>query len=107
VKHHDKRGEQRSVSKRLSALERKVEEMGAQAPPRPEDVVAREAMAGERPDFLRVTRGNADFGGPVERHLERLQGRSRSELMANDRRGASSPLGMGSGSRPVKRGKER
>jgi hypothetical protein len=93
AKHHNARGEQRSVSKRLSALERKVGEMTKEGPPRPEDVVARRAMAGERPDFMRTTRGNANFEGPTREHLARLQGRTRSDVASDAERGAGSPLG--------------
>ena len=39
----------------------------------------------------------------INRKLATLHGRSRSELERDDRRGASSPLGMGSHSKPVKR----
>ena len=64
----------------------------AEAPPRPEDVIARQAMRGEKPDFLRVTRGNADYGTPVQRDMERLQGRSSSGTVSDRERGARSPL---------------
>jgi hypothetical protein len=62
---------------------------------RPEDVVARQAQRGEKADFLRVRRGNADYGEPVKRDMERLQGRSRSGTTPDDRRGSASPLGRG------------
>jgi hypothetical protein len=93
AKHHNSRGEQRSsVNKRLSTLEREVKEMRATAPPRPEDVVARQAMRGEKPDFIRVSRGNADYETPVREHMQRLRGRSSSGVAADNERGAASPL---------------
>jgi len=49
-------------------------------------------MRGERPDFLRVTRGNADYGTPVQRDMERLQGRSSSGQVSDRERGAGSPI---------------
>ena len=67
-------------------------------PSRPEDVVARQAMRGEKPDFLRVTRGSADYETPVREHLARVGGRSRSDVVSDRDRGSSSPL-----SRPTKR----
>jgi hypothetical protein len=74
----------KSLAQRVSALERivRAEHPGAD----------REAKSGERPDYLRVTRGNADYAEPVRREMARLKGQSSSEMMADDRRGASSPL---------------
>ena len=89
----DARGEQSSVSKRLSALERKVGALTKEAPPRPEDQIARQAMAGERPDFLRVTRGNADYETPVHERMAALKGRSRNDTVSDRERGSASPLG--------------
>jgi len=83
----------------VNALKRQVTEMRREAPARPEDVLAREAMRGEKPDFLRVTRGNADYGGPVGRDMERLQGRSRNDTVSDTVRGSGSPLGHGEGRR--------
>ena len=60
---------------------------------------AEAAMRGEKPDFLRVTRGNADYGGPVGRDMERLQGRSRNDTVSDTVRGSGSPLGHGEGRR--------
>src|SRR5262249_41475678 len=74
ARHHTNRGEQRSTSKRQD----------------------REARAGERADYLKITAGNADYGTPVQRDMARLRGRSESQLMRNDQRGATSPIGMGS-----------
>src|SRR5262249_45082038 len=87
-----KQSEVAKLAKRVSALERLEKEERRAAPARPEDVVARQAMRGERPDFLRVARGNANFEEPVRRDLERLGGRSRSDLVGDRDRGASSPL---------------
>ena len=53
----------------------------------------RPARAGEKPDFIRVTSGNADYGTPVQRDMARLRGRSRSDLASDAERGAGSPLG--------------
>ena len=93
AKHIDRRGQLRSVSKRLSALERKVGELTKEAPPRPEDLVAREARPGEgRGDYLKVRPGNASFEGPVADHMKRLQGRSVSDVADDRTRGARSPL---------------
>jgi hypothetical protein len=94
-KHHNARGEQRNnISKRLSRVEAEVREM-RKPMERPEDVVARQAQKGEKAYFLRVTRGNADYGEPVKRDMERLHGRSTSGTMPDDRRGSASPLGRG------------
>jgi hypothetical protein len=91
-KHHNARGEQRSsVSKRLSRVEAEVREM-RKPMERPEDVVARQARKGEKADFLRVSRGNADYGEPVKRDMERLHGRSVSSVADDRTRGARSPL---------------
>ena len=98
AKHIDRRGQQRSVSKRLSALERKVGELTKEAPARPEDAVARRAMAGEKPDYLAVSRGNASYDETVADHISRMKGRSRSDVVSDRDRGSSSPL-----SRPTKR----
>jgi hypothetical protein len=91
-KHHNSRGEQRNnISKRLSRVEAEVREM-RKPMERPEDVVARQAQKGEKADFLRVQRGNADYGEPVKRDMERLQGRSVSSVADDRTRGARSPL---------------
>lgn len=92
AKHHNSRGEERSISQRLARVEREVKAMTKEGPPRPEDVVARQAMRGERPNYLRVTRGNADYAGPVGRDIERMKGRSSSETVSDHERGASSPI---------------
>jgi hypothetical protein len=87
----DRRQDQR-LAQRLSKVERDVGEMRKAAPPRPEDVVAREARPGERMDFMKVRPGNADYGGPVAEHMRRMGGRSMSDLRSDQERGASSPL---------------
>jgi hypothetical protein len=96
AKHHNKRGEQRDIGKRVSTLEREVKEMRAKTPIDPAQAmnmaVARKARAGERPDFIRTTRGNANFETPVRDHLARLQGRSTSHVASDKDRGARSPL---------------
>ena len=80
----------------MGALEREVKEMARKSPIPPEQranmAAAREARAGEKPDYLTVRRGNADYGGPVQRDLARLRGRSTSEVVSDRERGASSPL---------------
>ena len=94
AKHHNARGEQRSSVSRseFNALKKQVGELAKTNPPRPEDTVARRAMAGERADFIRTTRGNANFETPVRDHLARLQGRSTSAVADDRTRGSSSPL---------------
>jgi len=96
----------RRLAQRLARVERDVGEMRKVGPPRPEDVVARRARAGERPDFLRVSRGNANYETPTNERLAALKGRSRSDIVSDRERGASSPVGAGSHSKPAKR-KER
>jgi len=85
ARHHNAEGKQRNnISKRLSRVEAQVKELTKTGPPRPEDTVAREARKGERADFLRTTRDNANFETPVRDHLARLKGRSTSHV-ADDR----------------------
>jgi len=72
-------------------------------PPRPEDVVARQAMKGEKPSYLHITRGNADYEGPVKEHLARVGGRSRSDVVSDRERQAGSPLGGGTHSKARRR----
>jgi len=97
VKHHNSRGEQRSSVSRseFNALKKQVGELTKTNPPRPEDVVARQAMKGEKPSYLHITRGNADYEGPVKEHLARVGGRSRSDVVSDRDRRAGSPLGHG------------
>jgi hypothetical protein len=92
-----------TLSKEVNALKRQVGEMTKTLPPRPEDVVARQAMAGERPDYLKVTPGNADYAGPVRQDMERLRGSSRNDLMSDQERGPVSGLGHGTHSRRGRR----
>jgi len=94
AKHHNARGEQRSSVSRseFNALKKQVGELAKTNPPRPEDTVARRAMAGERADFIRTTRGNANFETPVRDHMKRLQGRSVSHVASDKGRGSRSPL---------------
>jgi hypothetical protein len=66
----------KALSKRVSRLEAQVKEMTRKVPARPEDLV--------RPGYR----------GSVEADLARLQGRSRSDLMMDQDRGPSSPLGQ-------------
>jgi len=64
--------EHRQELQRLARLERKVDALTRKTPIPPEQAAnmaaAREARAGERADFIRVSRGNADYGGPVNEH---------------------------------------
>jgi hypothetical protein len=93
VKHHTAKGEQRNnISKRLSRIEAQVKEMTKTNPPRPEDVVARRALKGEKPDYLTTTRGNANYEEPVRDHMKRLQGRSVSAAADDRTPGAKGPL---------------
>jgi hypothetical protein len=62
-----------SLKKEVNFLKRQVSALTREAPPRPEDTVAR---AGQRADYLKVTPGNADYRTPVLDTLERLKGRS-------------------------------
>jgi hypothetical protein len=80
------------LAKRVDKLERKVSELTKEGPPRPEDTVARQARPGERADYLHIRPGNADYAGPVQQDMERMKGRSRSDLMSDAARGAGSPL---------------
>ena len=56
---------------------------------------AREARPGEKPDYYRYTRGNADHETPVRERMAALKGQSRSDVRSDASRGASSPLGHG------------
>ena len=100
-KHHNARGEQRSISRRLTKVEHAISEMKKTVPMPPEQRVnmeaamAREARPGERPDYYRYTRGNADHETPVRERMAALKGQSRSDLRSDAERGASSPLGHG------------
>jgi hypothetical protein len=86
------------LAQRLAKVEHDVGEMRKARPMPPEQranieaAQARQAKPGERPDFIRVARGNADYGGPVEAHVKRLQGRSTSHVASDKDRGARSPL---------------
>jgi hypothetical protein len=51
----------------------------------------------------RMAEGRPKFAEDVATDLNRLGGRSRSDLATDDRRGAASPLGMGSHSKKEKR----
>ena len=51
--------------------------------------------------------GETVRGKDVADRLAALQGTRRNELEPDTTRGASSPLGMGTGSQPVKRGRRR
>lgn len=77
----------KAIAKRVSNLEREVGAMRATAPPRPEDLV------------------KPDYRGAVDDRLAALQGITRRGLEADALRGAASPLGMGSYSQPVRRGR--
>jgi hypothetical protein len=79
----------RNHSRRQEA-KRDAKEMREQERRRPEH--AREARAGERADYLHVRAGNADYSTPVKRDLERLHGRSTSDVADDRERGAGSPL---------------
>src|SRR6516162_8581347 len=101
VKHHNARGEQRSVSKRLTKVEHAISEMQKTVPVPPEQranmeaAMAREARPGEKPDYYRYTRANADHETPVRERMAALKGQSRSDLRSDKDRGAVSPLGHG------------
>jgi hypothetical protein len=72
-KHHNARGEQRSISRRLTKVEHAISEMKKTVPVPPEQranmeaAMAREARPGEKPDYYRYTRGIADHGDPSSR----------------------------------------
>jgi len=53
----------------------------------------REARPGERADYLKVTRGSANYSDPVASDIARLKGRSESRLERDDTRKSGSPLG--------------
>jgi hypothetical protein len=88
-----------ALTKQVNALKKEVAETRREAPPRPEDVVARQAMAGEKPDYLTVRPGNANYAGPVADQMAALRGARRSDVASDADRGSSSPLGHGTGSR--------
>jgi hypothetical protein len=91
----DRRQDQR-MSQRMSKMEREIGEMRRTAPPRPEDVVAREVRPGEgRGDYLKIRPGNADYSEVLRRDMDRLHGQSTSGTMSDHMRGAGSPLGRG------------
>src|SRR6516225_10234399 len=85
---NEDRRQERGVAQRLSKVEAAVKGMTKTLPPRPEDVVARQAMKGEKPDFLRVTRGNASYDDTVRDHISRIKGRSTSGVVSDKDRGA-------------------
>src|SRR5262245_26165933 len=92
---------------RRSARESKRQERERKTPLAPEHrasaEAAREARKGEKADFLRVTRGSADYETPVREHLARVGGRSRSDVVSDRDRKSGSPLGGGSHSKPGRR----
>jgi hypothetical protein len=53
------------------------------------------------------SKSKADYRGDVDKKLLTLRGQTRKDLEVDDRRDASSPLGMGSGSQPRERGRKR
>jgi len=64
-----KASKEKGLAQRVSRIEREVREMRATSPPRPEDVVARQAMAGETPDYFReqgVLSMKVEPSGPSE-----------------------------------------
>jgi hypothetical protein len=73
---------EKGLAKRVSAVERKVDALTREAPPRPEDVIARQSMEQQYAD-----------------QMARLQGSRTSALTPDDIRGAASGLGFGTGSR--------
>jgi|SRR5262245_6663464 hypothetical protein len=82
--------------KEFNALKKEVGQLTGEAPIPAEQAAnmaaAREAQRGERADFIRVRPGNAHFATPVQADIQRLQGRSRSDLASDVARGAASPL---------------
>ena len=103
MKHHNSRGEQRSSVSRseFNALKKQVSEMQKTVPMPAEQranmeaAMARQARPGEKPDYYRYTRGNADHETPVRERMAALKGQSRSDLVSDHARGAGSPLGYG------------
>jgi hypothetical protein len=96
ARHHTARGEQRSTvsRKEFDALKREVERKSPIDPAAAANyAAARRAEPGERPDFLRVSRGSANYSDPVASDITRLKGRSRSDVVSDTARGARSPLG--------------
>jgi|SRR6516165_10684888 len=88
-----------ALRKDVNALKKEIGQLTKETPIPPEQAAnmaaARQAMPGERPDYLTTTRGNANFETPVREHLARLQGQSRSDLASDAERQAGSPLGGG------------
>jgi len=93
AKGKDEARKEKGLAQRLGKVEAQVKEMTKTGPPRPEDVVARRAMAGEKPDYLAVSRGNASYDETVADHISRMKGRSRSDVVSDRERQAGSPLG--------------
>jgi hypothetical protein len=98
------------LKKQVNTLTREVMELrrGGEVPAEQQANMraaqAREAGPGEgRGDYLTVRPGNAEYGRPVRDHMERLQGRSRSDTVADNQRGAASPLGGGTHSKARRR----
>jgi len=69
--------------------------------------MARPAKRNERADYIKEISANRDHRSEVDRKLASLKGQSRAELEADNRRAASSPLGHGTGSQPMRRGRKR
>ena len=88
---------EKGLAQRVGRIERELKEMRATAPPRPEDTVQ---YLKEQPQFR-------DHRSSVDERLAALRGVSRRGLEADAERGASSPLGHGTGSQPMKRGRRR
>jgi len=90
----DRRQERTVSRKEFNALKREVERKTPIDPAQAMSMAAaRKAQAGERPDYLTITRGNADYGTPVRQDMKRLQGRSTSGTVSDTARGAGSSLG--------------
>jgi len=66
-----------ALRKDVNALKKEVGQLTRETPIDPAQAqnmaAAMEAQAGEKADFLRVTRGNADYGGPVQSDIQRAQ----------------------------------
>jgi hypothetical protein len=92
-----------ALKKEVSALRATERKEHATLPLPPEQranmAAAREAMAGEKPDYLTIRPGNANYAGPVADQMAALRGARRGHIEADATRGSSSPLGHGTGSR--------
>jgi hypothetical protein len=86
---------EKGLTQRVATLEREVTQLRSTSPARPEDQLMRQAMGGERPDFIRENAAGRNQDVGVSDRIAALKGSSRSDLADDRTRGSSSPLGHG------------